>query len=380
MNKATDKTTAYSPMKVILWAGLVLLIVLNLSGVLALLNKIFNIFYPLLLGAALAYIFNIFAASYEKIYFPVSNNTFIQKTRRGTIVILTLLTVILILALLMWVIIPQFAESTRLLIAGFPAMYDNLLAWLERNSHLLPGLQQQITALDMNGEELIKKGFSVIGNWAFGTFSLIGSFFSKIATFLLAAVFGIYLLFGKEQLQEQWQKLTQVYLQPERRDKLSAGLKIADEAFSSYIIGQIKEAIILGVLCTLGMLILGLPYAFTIGSVVGLTALIPLVGAYIGAGLGFLLIVMVNPIQAWVFILFIIILQQIESNLIYPRVVGNTIGLPGIWVFASIIIGGGLLGVIGILLGVPVAAVIYKLLARDIYRKTKPEDLSVEES
>ncbi len=254
------------------------------------------------------------------------------------------------------------------------------MVWLERNSHLLPGLQQQITALDMNGEELIKKGFSLIGNWAFGTFSLIGSFFSKIAAFLLAAVFGIYLLFGKEQLNDQWQKLTQVYLRPERRDKLSAGLKIADEAFSSYIIGQIKEAVILGVLCTLGMLILGLPYAFTIGSVVGLTALIPLVGAYIGAGLGFLLIVMVNPIQAWVFIIFIIILQQIESNLIYPRVVGNTIGLPGIWVFAAIIIGGGLLGVLGILLGVPVAATIYKLLVRDIYRKTKPEDLSVEES
>lgn len=374
MNKATKKIISYNPVKITFWAGLILLIVLNFPGFLALLNKIFHVLYPLLLGIALAYIFNILAAGYEKIYFPANNNSFIQKTRPGAIVILTLLTVVLILALLMWVIIPQFVESIRLLIAGFPAMYDNLLTWLERNSHILPGLKQQIASLDMDGEELIKKGFATIGNWAFGTFSLIGSFFGKIASFILGLIFGIYLLFGKKQLQGQMQKLIRVYLHTDQQKRLYDVLQAADESFSGYIIGQFKEAVILGVLSTLGMLILGLPYAITIGPVVGLTALIPLVGAYIGAALGFLLIVMVDPMKALIFIIFIIILQQIEGNLIYPRIVGNTLGLPGVWVFAAIIVGGGLSGIIGILLGVPIAATIYKLLSQDIDRKTKPVD------
>ncbi len=170
-------------------------------------------------------------------------------------------------------------------------------------------------------------------------------------------------------MKRNFRKLFDTYMRPQRREKLYEGLRTADEAFSGYIIGQFKEAVILGVLCTLGMMIFGFPYAATIGPVIGFTALIPLVGAYIGAALGFLLIVMVDPIKALGFIVFIIVLQQIEGNLIYPKVVGDTIGLPGIWVFAAIIVGGGLLGIAGILLGVPIAATVYKLLVKDIETK-----------
>ncbi|HPF44897.1 MAG TPA: AI-2E family transporter [Syntrophomonadaceae bacterium] len=371
MNRRVEHTKLHNPVKLIIWAGVILLVVLNFSGVVTLCRQIFGVFYPLLLGAAIAYVLNILVAGYDKIYFPESRNRFIKSTRKGTIIILALLTVVLILALLLRVIIPQFIESTRLLIAGFPAMYDNFLIWLHRNADLLPGLKQQITALNMDGETLIKKGFTLISNWAFGTVSLIGSVFSKLTNYLIAIIFGVYLLFGKEQVKSNFSKLFDTYMRPQRREKLYEGLRTADEAFSSYIIGQFKEAVILGVLCTLGMMIFGFPYASTIGPVIGFTALIPLVGAYIGAGLGFLLIVMVDPVKALGFIVFIIVLQQIEGNLIYPKVVGDTIGLPGIWVFAAIIVGGGLLGIAGILLGVPVAATIYKLLAKDVQNRDR---------
>lgn len=368
MNQRADNLKPQFDVKTIILLGVVLLIVLNFSGVVNIFKYMYGVFFPLLLGAAVAYMLNILVAGYEKIYFPASNNKIINNTRRGTVILLAILTVILILILLMLVIIPQFVESISLLIAGFPAMYDQLLAWLNDHAYLLPGLQQQIAELEMDGEALIKRGFELFGSWAFGTVSLIGSVFGKMTNYLIAVIFGVYVLFGKEQIKGNFTKLLSAYMSPERREKLYDGIRTADEAFSSFIVGQFKEAFILGVLCTVGMMVFGFPYATTIGPVIGFTALLPMVGAYIGAALGFLLIVMVDPLQAVGFIVFIVILQQIEGNVIYPKVVGDSIGLPGIWVFAAIIVGGGLLGIAGILLGVPVAATIYKLLGKAVNR------------
>lgn len=152
----------------------------------------------------------------------------------------------------------------------------------------------------------------------------------------------------------------------DRREKLYRWIRTANETFASYIVGQSKDAVILGVLCTLGMLVFGFPYAITIGPVVGLTALIPMVGAYIGAAIGILLIVAVDPMKALWFIVFFVALQQLEGNLIYPKVVGNSLGLPGVWVFAAITVGGGLMGITGVMLGVPIAATVYKLLGKSV--------------
>ena len=374
MNQRADNLKPQFDVKTIILLGVVLLIVLNFSGVVNIFKYMYGVIFPLLLGAAVAYMLNILVAGFEKIYFPASNNKIINNTRRGAVILLAILTVILILILLMLVIIPQFVESISLLIAGFPAMYDQLLEWLNNHAYLLPGLQQQIAELDMDGESLIKKSFDLFGTWAFVTVSLIGSVFGKMANYLIAIIFGVYMLFGKEQIKGNFTKLLNAYMSPERREKLYDGIRTADEAFSSFIVGQFKEAFILGVLCTVGMMIFGFPYATTIGPVIGFTALLPMVGAYIGAALGFLLIVMVDPLQAVGFIVFIVILQQIEGNLIYPKVVGDSIGLPGIWVFAAIIIGSGLLGIAGILLGVPVAATIYKLLGKAV-KQTSAETM-----
>lgn len=163
--------------------------------------------------------------------------------------------------------------------------------------------------------------------------------------------------------------MVQVYVKERTTVRLKKIAKTADDTFSSFIVGQCTEAVVLGVLCTLGMLLCRFPYAPMIGTFVGATALIPVVGAYLGAFVGAFMILTVNPTKALLFILFIIVLQQLEGNLIYPKVVGSSIGLPGIWVLAAVTVGGGIGGVFGMLLGVPAAATLYKLIGKNVREK-----------
>lgn len=163
-----------------------------------------------------------------------------------------------------------------------------------------------------------------------------------------------------------------VYLPQGLSEKLVLFARTMDHTFHSFIVGQCTEAVILGLLCTVGMLLLGLPYAPMIGALIGVTALIPVAGAYIGGGVGAFLILTVSPTKAMVFLIYLVILQQVEGNLIYPRVVGSSIGLPGMWVLAAVTIGGGLAGIPGVLLGVPLAAGCYQLLKGDVAKKLAP--------
>ena len=361
-----DKAKPKQTIKLIVLTGIVLLIILYFPEVIDKTKALFAIFYPLLLGALIAFILNILMSGYEKLYFPASKNRIIVGTRRGMCVVLSILTIVLIIYFVLRIIIPQVGHTIHLISAGFPDMYNNVLTWLKQYSDEIPGLQQRLAALNMDGAAIMQKGLALFGNWAFGTASFIGSVFSKIVTFILALIFSIYILFEKENLKVRFDKLFKAYMSKDRREKFYKDLRLTSRVFSDYIIGQCKEALILGGLCAIGMWIFGFPYALSVGSVIGLTALIPIIGAYIGAAIGFFLIVIVDPVQALLFIVFIVVLQQIEGNLIYPKVVGNSIGLPGIWVLAAITVGGGLMGIAGVLLGVPVAATIYKLLGQAV--------------
>ena len=182
-------------------------------------------------------------------------------------------------------------------------------------------------------------------------------------------IFALYLLVGKERLGRQFQSLTEVYLKEHTRNRLMYVLSTAHDTFTKFFVGQFTEAIIIGVLCTVGMWILRFPYATMIGVLIGATALLPVVGAYLGAFIGAFMILTVNPVQAIGFLVFIVVLQQLEGNLIYPRVVGSSVGLPGIWVLAAVTVGGGFGGVAGMLLAVPATATIYRLLQADVRRK-----------
>lgn len=357
--------------KTIIIAGLALLVVLYFHEVINIVKNLYGIIFPLLLGAGIAYVLNILVVCYEKMYFPKSSNKIVTGTRRGVCVLLSIMTIVLVLLLFLRILIPQFAETIRLLAAGFPDAYNHAVVWAKQHADQIPALQQKLNNINMNGEAVVKRALELSGNWAFGTVSFIGTVFNGIVSFVIALVFGIYALFAKEELKAHLDKLFKAYLRADRRERLYEDLRITDETFTGYIVGQCKEAVILGSLCTIGMLVFGFPYALTIGPVIGFNSLIPMVGAFMGATLGFILILMVDPFKALLFILFIVILQQLEGNLIYPRVVGQSIGLPGIWVLAAITVGGGLMGIAGVILGVPIAATVYKLLGKSVNARLK---------
>lgn len=359
-----NKVQRNQTIKLIILTGVVLLIVLYFPEVINKTRDLLAAFYPLLLGAVIAFILNILMSRYEKCYFPASQKRIITKSRRGICLLLAILTIVLIVYLILRIIIPQIAHTSYLISAGFPDMYAKSLAWIGQYSVQIPGLQQKLSAMNVDGAAIMKKALAYSGSWAFGTISVLGSVFGEIISFVLALVFCIYILLEKEDLKAKFDKLFKAYMRNERREKLYEILHLTNQVFSDYIVGQCKDALILGVLCAIGMLIFGFPYALSVGSVVGLMALIPVVGTLLGAAIGFFLIVIVDPVKALLFIVFIIVLHQLEGNLIYPKVVGNSIGLPGIWVLAAITVGGGLMGIVGVLLGVPVAATIYKLLGK----------------
>ena len=196
--------------------------------------------------------------------------------------------------------------------------------------------------------------------------SIISTVFSTVVTLTVGLVFAIYLLLGKEKLSGQFRRLSARYLPKKVTEKFYYVAGVVNQSFHSFIVGQCTEAVILGLLCMGGMLLLRLPYAAMIGCLVGFTALIPVAGAYIGAVVGAFMIFTVSPVKAVIFIAFLVALQQLEGNLVYPRVVGSSIGLPGVWVLAAVTVGGGVMGVGGMLLGVPLAAAAYQLLKNDM--------------
>ena len=226
-----------------------------------------------------------------------------------------------------------------------------------------------------NWENAVKQAVQFLTHGVGGTVnwvvSAVGSVFSTIVTWALALVFALYLLLGRDTLLAQGRRLLGTYLRPKDWDRVHYVFQTMDECFHGYIVGRCFDGVILGVLCILGMTILRLPFALAIGTLVGVTALIPIAGAYIGAVVGALLILTISPMKALIFIVFLVILQQVEGNLIYPKLVGTSIGLPGVWVLAAITVGGGMLGIVGMLLSVPIVATLYRLLQSDMRQRGK---------
>lgn len=258
---------------------------------------------------------------------------------------------------------------------------DQLITRLEEFDILSDDVVDKLASIDWQTkiEENIKTIFSGIGNIVEIIITTVTSVISGVTTAFLAIIFSIYILLGKDKLGSQCKRLMNRYLSENKCQKINYGLSVFNGSFHRFIVGQCTEAVILGVLCAIGMLILRLPYAPMIGAVVGFTSLIPIVGAFIGGAVGAFLIFMQSPTQALIFIVFLIILQQIEGDLIYPHVVGSSIGLPGIWVLAAVTIGGGVFGIWGMLLAVPIAAAIYTLVKNDL-NKSKAAKTKITEA
>lgn len=353
----------------------------DISG---LLSAILAATFPILIGAAIAYVINIPMTFYEKHYFPKQKGKFFSVTRRPVCMTAAFLTVIAVMVLVVWLIIPKLGECVSVIVAKFPALFEKALA-LARSLDIMPEtIIDSLSEIDWQSKltDIIKTVTSGIGNVVGGVISIVAGVFSGMVTVLLSIIFSIYILATKDTLKNGGTKLLNRYASEKWNKRISYVLSVLDECFHSYIVGQCTEALILGVLCTIGMLIFGFPYALMIGALIAFTALIPVAGAYIGAGIGAFMILTESPVQALLFLVFIAVLQQIEGNIIYPKVVGTSIGLPGLWVLAAVTIGGGMFGVLGMLLGVPIAAAVYRIVGDDIKKAEvvpETENIQIEE-
>lgn len=368
-----EKITSKKLWKAGLILGAIYLCITYLHEIGAFIGTLLGVLSPLITGCIIAFVLNLLMKRLESWYFPHSQNQFVIKSRRPVCIFLSMLTWALILALICTLVIPELVSSFALIGKEIPPTLEWLYHFVSDNLDGIPSLQQLLLNLNLNWSVLVQKLISYIslgvGDVINTALAVITGVFGLLTNLLIGIIFALYLLLDKERLLRQFSRLFEAHLKPKKYQQFLRLMCTANESFSSFIVGQFTEAIILGLLCTAGMFLLRLPYAAMTGAVVGATALIPIVGAYIGAGIGAFMILTVDPMKALFFLIFLIILQQIEGNFIYPKVVGTSVGLPGIWVLAAVIVGGGLFGIFGMVLGVPLAATIYKVLKNRVSRK-----------
>ncbi|MBQ3055374.1 MAG: AI-2E family transporter [Oscillospiraceae bacterium] len=357
--------------KIALVAFLFFLATLYWEGAIALIGKILGAASPLLIGAMIAYVVNILMTRYESWFFPKSKKKVTSHLRRPISMLSAYFSVIAVIVLVVWLIVPQLSACIQVIVSGLPRVFTNTVAFLDRSGVLPDNIVDTLLKIDWRSRigQIVEVVTAGVGSVVDVVVTTVTSVFSGLVTALLALIFSIYLLSAKESLAHQIRRVARQILPQRVRSTIRYLLKVLDHSFHHFIVGQCTEAVILGVLCTIGMFIFRLPYATMIGALVAFTALIPVAGAYIGAIVGAFMILTVSPIKALGFLIFLIILQQLEGNIIYPKVVGSSIGLPGIWVLAAVTVGGGIAGVAGMLFGVPLCAAIYRIVREQIQKK-----------
>ena len=324
---------------------------------------IIGLIMPLIIGLIIALIINVPMRFFEKILFSKSTKLKNPKIKTVISFIVSLVFILGILAGVVWLVIPELIDAVAVIVDGALEFIDRISGMTKEEIAQLP-LGKLLLDIDWD------KTLSTLQNWiksqggeivdtAVGTVSSVAT---GIYDFFIAIVFAVYIIFNKATLKRQVSRLVRVWVPENIADFTIHATKILGKNFRNFVSGQSLEAVILGVLCMIGMLILRIPYAPMVGALVGVTAIIPVVGGFIGAGVGAFMILTVSPVKAVIFLIFILVLQQIEGNVIYPKVMGSSVSLPSMWILAAVTIGGGIAGAVGMLLAVPVASTIYTLI------------------
>lgn len=335
---------------------------------------IYSLISPFVIGLCIAYIVNVLLRPIENLWMKLLNKRkgkWPEKLKRPLCLLLTILLVIGIILAIVLIIMPELRDSVASLIDMIPSYAEEVQRWWVSLSTFLDKYSIDLPEFDFKPDKLIdilKDGGTVLFNT---TASVAGSIVTAVMNFVIAFAFSIYILAQKETLKRQSMKVLTAVMKPEKLDKLLNLLRLANKTFTNFITGQLTEAVIIGALCFIGMTIFRMPYAPAISVLVGFTALIPVFGAFIGTAVGAFLILLVKPIQAVWFVIFIIVLQQFEGNLIYPKVVGKSVGLPGIWVLVAVTVGGNAMGVMGMLISVPLCSVLYAVSREAVNNKLK---------
>lgn len=357
---------------IISYIALVIFALVNFSKIFVFLGKVISIFSPFLLGIILAFVLNVLNNFIEKkIFGKIKPNKIWNKIKRPLCITLSLILVFLTIFFVMNLLIPQLKNSASLFTDTLPAYKEDIIGILNK-------FDVDESTVNKVGEYLDNFG-KVITDYIKGNSKDVITVTTEVATSvvniiskgIITLVFAIYMIAQKETLSRQINKVMKAYLKPKTINKINTVGTLANKTFSNFVTGQCLEALIFGSLVFVGMLIFRFPYASTIGVLLGFTALIPIFGAFIGTAIGFILIMMVSPIKAILFVVFIIVLQQIEGNLIYPRVVGKSIGLPGMWVLLSVTVGGSIGGILGMLIATPLCSLLYALFTKMVNDRLK---------
>ena len=358
-------------MELILFTIVVIFFFINISEIWKLLEYIIAIFMPFIVGAMIAFVLNVLLNVIEKGINKLNrkNNKIINRIKRPVSVLLTFIIILAVISLMLGLLIPELKNTTELFTKNFDSYKEQSIVLLDKvgikrktinklNNNIENMTKELTDYISDNKEEVMKTSLGVASTVA-GT----------ITSLVLGIVFAIYILLKKEDLRRQIKKVMRAYLPEKKEKKIIEISELSNKIFGNFITGQCLEAVIIGVLCFIGMLLLNIPYASTISVLVGFTALIPVFGAFIGTIVGAFLILMVSPTKAIIFIIFILILQQLEGNLIYPKVVGKSVGLPGIWVLVAVTIGASVYGILGMLISVPLCSILYSIIRTNVNDK-----------
>ena len=352
----------------------------NLSALAGVLGWLLDMLFPFVLGGAIAFVLNVPMRAIERDLFPHAKG--MAKLRRPLAYILTLVFVIGVLTLAGLVIVPGISDAFTLLRDQIPAALARAQEQLDALGALLPWLGEVIADLNIDWAELSQKALVLLrdlsGRLLSSGSGIVGDVVSGVATFVIAFIFSIYILLQKEKLARQGRQCLYALLPRRAAERAVSVFTLAEQTFSGFLSGQCLEAVILGAIFVLVLSILRMPYVLLIGVLISLTALIPVMGAFIGCVIGAVLIAISDPVQALLFVAVFLVVQQLENNLIYPQVVGSSVGLPSIWVLAAVTVGGSLMGVAGMLAFIPLCSVAYALFRDFIKQRLKDRGLGPE--
>lgn len=350
----------------------------NFDKVLGVLGVVWELAAPFVLGGAIAFVINVPMSFLEAKIFgedKKKRGKAVAKLARPLSLILTIAIVLGVIVLVIFVLVPQLGDTFKSLGSSIAMFIPKLQEWIGEFTNNNVDVMKWVDQIEFNPDKMISWGVSLLGSGAENmmntTVTAVSNIVSGIATFFIAFSFACYILFQKEKLQVQVRKVFFAFMPKRKAEVVLEICSLTYKTFSSFLTGQCVEAVILGSMFVVAMTLLRMPYALLTGIIIAFTALIPIFGAFIGCALGAFMIFMVNPKQAVIFVILFLVLQQVEGNLIYPHVVGGSVGLPSIWVLAAVSIGGSLMGVIGMLIFIPIVSVLYALFREFVYLELK---------
>lgn len=355
----------------------------NIELVFSFLGRVFSILKPIFLGLVIAFLVNIMLRPMEKLWTKLRSKKKADKPSklmRQVCIVLSLLIVFGVIFAISFIVIPQFTDTVMSFIEKIPEYSDKIMLWWDELSVFLENWAVELPGLQLNPEETVtnitsfiaERGHTVIDS----TLGFTANLVSTIANFGIAIVFSIYILGQKESFGTWSKKFLAAMFSAESVNTIRSFFSLVNRTFTSFVTGQLTEAVILGSLCFVGMAILNMPFAPVISVLVGFMSLIPIFGAWIATGIGVFLILLDTPIKAFWFIVFILVLQQFEGNLIYPKVVGKSVGLPALFVLLAVTVGGSAFGILGILVSVPTFSVLYTLITNAVDNRLKEKGIS----